>query len=415
MPAPEVLVPNGKKDQPAVCPTDQDSITPSVKQSTARYHKQSLDYVLRSGLAGGLAGCAVCLATPTEHLLDIRDQGGAYQSSSWLMLYFKAKTIVGPLDRVKILFQASNPQFAKYTGSWFGVVTAMKDIYRQDGTWGLFRGHSATLLRIFPYAAIKFLAYEQVRAVVIQGKEQETPLRRLVSGSLAGVTSVFFTYPLEVIRVRLAFETKRDGRSSLPTICRRIYHEQPPFPRPAAHAIPSAGSAPLAQEAASTIASSTTTTVRKLTPRSGLANFYRGFSPTIWGMLPYAGMSFLTHDTAGDWLRNPSIAKYTTLPISNPDKPPPLTYWAELISGGFAGLVSQTVSYPLEVIRRRMQVGGAVGDGHRLGMAETAGQIWREKGGRGFFVGLGIGYSKVVPMVATSFFVYERSKLWLGI
>lgn len=30
---------------------------------------------------------------------------------------------------------------------------------------GLYQGHSVTLLRIFPYAAIKFVAYEQYRAV----------------------------------------------------------------------------------------------------------------------------------------------------------------------------------------------------------------------------------------------------------
>ncbi|KAI9790022.1 MAG: hypothetical protein M1816_005636 [Peltula sp. TS41687] len=356
-----------------------DAIASRDTPAREKLKKQSLEYVLKSGLAGGLAGCA-------------------------------AKTIVGPLDRVKILFQASNPQFAKYSGSWFGLATALKDIYRQDGTWGLFRGHSATLLRIFPYASIKFLAYEQFRSVIIQGQHQETPLRRLASGSLAGVVSVFFTYPLEVIRVRLAFETKKDARSSLTSICRQIYREQP-------H---KASSAPLAPSSP----------IQVITPRSGLANFYRGFSPTLLGMLPYAGMSFLTHDTAGDILRHPSLAKFTTLPTppsssssssrrrgSSPtaDRPPQLKYWAEFIAGGFAGLVSQTASYPLEVIRRRMQVGGAVGDGHKLRIAETARLIWREKGGRGFFVGLTIGYIKVVPMVATSFFVYERGKIALGI
>lgn len=103
----------------------------------------------------------------------------------------------------------------------------MKDINRQDGMRGLFRGHSATLLRIFPYAAIKFVAYEQIRALLITSSAQETSIRRLLSGSIAGVTSVFFTYPLEVIRVRLAFETKKDSRSSLSSICRQIYHEHP--------------------------------------------------------------------------------------------------------------------------------------------------------------------------------------------
>ena len=73
------------------------------------------------------------------------------------------------------------------------------------------------------------------------------------------------------------------------------------------------------------------------------------------------------------------------------------------------------MSYPLEVVRRRMQVGGVVGDGHRLGMLEVTGNIWRQAGIRGFFVGLTIGYVKVIPMVAVSFYVYERGKLALGI
>lgn len=304
------------------------------------------------------------------------------------------------------------------------MVTALRDINRQDGLRGLFRGHSATLLRIFPYAAIKFLAYEQVRAVVIKDKTQETPLRRLVSGSLAGITSVFFTYPLEVIRVRLAFETKRDSRSSLSSICKQIYRECPPVPQQPASTLAAAPSSSLPVRAAASTLTSAVSTIHAVSPRSGLTNFYRGFSPTLLGMLPYAGMSFLTHDTAGDWLRHPSIAKYTTIPSPTTSsdtgttttyKPRPLTYWAELLAGGSAGLVSQTASYPLEVIRRRMQVGGAVGDGHRLGMAEITKQIWKEKGFRGFWVGLTIGYVKVVPMVAVSFLVYERGKLYLGV
>ncbi|KAF7544225.1 hypothetical protein G7046_g9828 [Stylonectria norvegica] len=358
------------KDEPPVCPTDSEAVTPKRKT-------QTLDYVWKSGVAGGFAGCA-------------------------------AKTVVAPLDRVKILFQARNPLFAKYTGSWFGVATAMKDIYHQEGVTGLYRGHSATLLRIFPYAGIKFLAYEQVRGVIISRPSHETPMRRLLSGSLAGVTSVFFTYPLEVIRVRLAFETKTEGHSGLTSICRQIYNESPK-PKPAAARLPSAPGA---------VAAAATATVEAVAPRTGLINFYRGFLPTILGMLPYAGMSFLTHDTMGDILRTPRFAEYTTLPLKrdHPEgKPAPLRSWAELCAGGVAGLISQTASYPLEVIRRRMQVGGAVGDGRRLRLGETASMIFRERGVTGFYVGLSIGYVKVIPMAAVSFYIYERMKLAFGI
>ncbi|KAL1839056.1 hypothetical protein VTJ49DRAFT_1920 [Mycothermus thermophilus] len=296
----------------AVCPTDDEARVP---RKTAAKDKRSFDYVWRSGVAGGLAGCA-------------------------------AKTVVAPLDRVKILFQSNNPQFVKYTGSWAGVQAAIKEIYHQDGPLGLFRGHSATLLRIFPYAAIKFLAYEQIRAIVIPRKDKETPLRRLISGSMAGVTSVFFTYPLEVVRVRLAFETKKDGRHTFRSICKHIYNEgkygKPTTTLGAATTTASAG-----------IPASTSGPPVRGARAFGLANFYRGFAPTILGMLPYAGMSFLTHDTAGDLLRHPSIARYTTLPKpanAPPGKAAPLRSWAELFAGGIAGLVSQTASYPLEHI-----------------------------------------------------------------
>ena len=302
----------------------------------------------------------------------------------------------------------------------------MREIRQYEGARGLFRGHSVTLMRIFPYAGIKFLAYEQIRAVVITSKEKETPFRRLISGSLAGVTSVFFTYPLEVIRVRMAFETKHDSRSPLRRIVQQIYHENFYTIAPDA-AGPSTAAAPTSQPAALATASRLSSVVHEITPRSGLVNFYRGFAPTIVGMLPYAGISFLTHDTIGDWLRNPALAPYTTIPNSErsspaiPESEKPrshraqLTAPAQLFSGALAGLISQTSSYPLEIIRRRMQVGGAVGDGHRLSMAETARKIWLERGFRGFWVGLSIGYMKIIPMVAASFYFYERGKWWLGI
>ncbi|KAK3379934.1 putative mitochondrial carrier protein [Lasiosphaeria ovina] len=371
--APNPQGPPGSRSRrdPAICPTDDEA---AVTREKTNQNKRSFDYVWKSGVAGGLAGCA-------------------------------GKTVVAPLDRVKILFQSHNPHFLKYTGSWLGFSQAMRDIYRQDGPLGLFRGHSATLLRIFPYAAIKFLAYEQIRAVIIPSRDKETPFRRLISGSLAGVTSVFFTYPLEVVRVRLAFETKKDGRSSLRSICKRIYSERMYHKQ----LVPELPGAPGAAAA---------TAVNSLAPRSGLVNFYRGFTPTLLGMLPYAGVSFLTHDTVGDLLRTPGVAQWTTLPRPDsapPGKPAPLRYWAELFAGGVAGIVSQTASYPLEVIRRRMQVGGAVGDGHRLRIGETAKLIMRERGVRGFFVGLTIGYVKVFPLAAASFYTYERLKTVLGI
>lgn len=105
------------------------------------------------------------------------------------------------MDRVKILFQTRNPIFEKYAGkwtflggggtaciqsdkpngislhigTWTGVFKAGGVIVKQSGLRGLFQGHSVTLLRIFPYAAIKFVAYEQFKTVSINTPLTFTP------------------------------------------------------------------------------------------------------------------------------------------------------------------------------------------------------------------------------------------------
>jgi len=117
---------------------------------------KTADQVIRSGIAGGVAGCV-------------------------------AKTVVAPLDRVKILFQASNPEYQKYAGTWSGAFHAGTQIYKESGVLGLFQGHSATLLRIFPYAAVKFMAYDQVHDLLMPTRAQETNLLRFSAGAISGM------------------------------------------------------------------------------------------------------------------------------------------------------------------------------------------------------------------------------------
>ncbi|KAF9287486.1 hypothetical protein BGZ68_001752 [Mortierella alpina] len=330
------------------------------KHSVVARDTKSLDYIARTMLAGGIAGIT-------------------------------AKTAIAPLDRVKILFQASNPQFEKYTGTWTGVFKAARDIQKNAGLRGLFQGNSATVLRIFPYAAIKFMAYEQYRNLLMPSRRDETPYKKLVAGSMAGVTSVFFTYPLDLIRVRLAYETKA---TPYMTLVRKIYNEPAGSSRPARMG---------------------------WLPELRISNFYRGFLTSVAGMIPYAGVSFFTHDVMQEFCRE--HIPWTLKPHQNrglPDKNgdysrPELRTVAELACGGIAGAVSQTASYPLEVVRRKMQVAGALDPKVFMGMWETTRQLYMAKGVRGFFVGLTIGYLKVTPMVAISFTVYERMKTFLEI
>jgi len=136
-----------------------------------------------------------------------------------------------------------------------------------------------------------------------------------------------------------------------------------------------------------------------------LLKFYRGFTVSLAGIVPYAGTAFLT------W----GYLRATLVPVA-PDGPRPRARpLADLGIGALSGALAQTVSYPFEVVRRRMQVGGLTQPGRWLRWGETVRTIWMRGGARGFFVGLGIGYLKIVPMNAVSFAVWQGMKRLLGL
>lgn len=262
--------------------------------------------------------------------------------------------------------------------------------------------------------------------------EAETSARLFLAGSCSGVLSVFMTYPLELIRVRLAFETKRKRQAgSLGRIVRQIYSEgstEAPFSGDARRragraagkaAMPaSAGLTTSAVQAQAIAAGATAASpvppappgpavqaAGALLAKWPILKFYRGFSVTVMGMIPYAGTSFLVFGRCKTLLQSafpqPSAADSRELAAQRQWWWPSKTV-IDLSAGALAGAISQTAAYPFEVVRRRQQVGGIIRPGSMLGMNETALWIWRTSGWRGFYVGLSIGFLKVVPMTSIS-------------
>ncbi|KIJ28611.1 hypothetical protein M422DRAFT_37293, partial [Sphaerobolus stellatus SS14] len=210
-------------------------------------------------------------------------------------------------------------------------------------------------------------------------RTSETNVRRFLAGSLSGTTSVLFTYPLELIRVRLAYQTHRlpsPSHNILLQTVSLIYRE---------------GSSASISHVPVPVPSPKQSRIFTSFP---LLKFYRGFSVTILGMIPYSGTSFL----AWDFLRAKWFGSRPPSRVGN------------LAIGAVSGVLGQTVSYPFEVVRRRMQIGGLTQPDRWVGWRETVKAVWRDGGWRGFYVGLSIGYLKVVPMTAVSFAVWEEMK-----
>jgi len=92
----------------------------------------------------------------------------------------------------------------------------------------------------------------------------------------------------------------------------------------------------------------------------------------------------------------------------------------KLSCGALAGLFGQTLTYPLDVVRRQMQVQSKQpqnsGDGFRIrGTFQGLLLIIRCQGWRQLFAGLSLNYVKVVPSVAIGFTTYDMMKALLGV
>jgi solute carrier family 25 protein 16 len=321
--------------------------------------------VLRELLAGGIAGAA-------------------------------GKSSVAPLERIKILYQTGKLHTS-------GSVTAtFKDILSNEGLPGLFRGNGASVLRIIPYASIHFGLYEYNRRNIIKLFNIEhddanihsvPPFIDLLAGSSAGATAVAITYPLDLVRTRLAYATETNNASH-------------------------------SNSSRHTIRRVLTSTYRS----EGLRGMYRGIGPSMYGILPYAGIKFYVYQH----LKQFYIHKYgpdTSNSNSGGNNKMRLPTTVMLGCGAVAGLAAQTATYPFDVVRRRMQIDGLLrtvrmgtGSGKApLSSSSSSGwlprstpgaliEIAKREGWRRLYAGLRINYMKVVPSTAIGFTIYDHMK-----
>ena len=277
-----------------------------------------------------------------------------------------AKSAVAPVDRIKILYQVTDAHFRLRD-----IPTVLLTMIRTEGLVALWKGNGVTMMRVFPYSGIQFMVFDyckshflgeharssqqqqqqQLQLLVMEettqkqqqqqrGKQKKeevkkkggkssglSPIESLQAGVLAGTVSTLITYPLDVARVQLAVLRRTTATSS--------------------SSVASSG-------AAGSSSSSTMMRGHKgigyvlsaSYERGGVLGLYRGITPTLLGMLPYSGIAFTINEQAKRQITHITNREPTTI--------------ERLLCGGLSGLFAQTLSYPLEVTRRRMQTIGIV-------------------------------------------------------
>ncbi|GAX22067.1 solute carrier family 25, member 42 [Fistulifera solaris] len=294
-----------------------------------------------------------------------------------------AKSVVAPADRIKILFQVSSVEFRLRN-----LPLVVGTIRREEGWTALWKGNTATMIRVIPYSGIQFMVFEKCKTYFLQqhskgiypidqgssGKHGLTPLESLLSGMLAGSVSVVCTYPLDLARAQLAVLKRKQN---------------------AAHSIRFLD------------------IFRQNYSRGGITGLFRGLSITLAGMLPYAGIAFALNEQTKREIQHVTGRDLSTM--------------ERIQCGALAGLVAQTVTYPLEVTRRRMQTIGLVGTDTALAeignrtiptvapptIRETIRSLYAEQGVRGFFKGVTMNWMKGPVAFGISFTTFDFVKKFL--
>ncbi|CAL1291140.1 unnamed protein product [Larinioides sclopetarius] len=266
-----------------------------------------------------------------------------------------AKTTIAPLDRTKINFQITNKRYSLKEALQFIVHN-----YRTTGLLSLWRGNSATMARIIPYASIQFAAHEQWKHVlhVETFKERKaSPGKSFIAGSLAGVVSTTCTYPLDLARARMAV-THKEMYNSLVEVFVKTWKTE------------------------------------------GCATLYRGYVPTLLGVIMYSGTSFFIYETLKR-LHNERTSGRDVHPTER------------FIFGAIAGMLGQSSSYPLDIVRRRMQTASLTGSEYNT-IRSTINKVVSTEGFiRGLYKGLSLNWIKGPIAVGISFTTFDLTNNFL--
>ncbi|KAF0698606.1 Aste57867_10763 [Aphanomyces stellatus] len=304
------------------------------------------------------------LSKDTKHLIC---GGGAFPPPSFSpALTYDAvagctsRTAVAPLERLKILYQVQDVMTRggepkQYTS----MGQSLRKIMAEEGWRGLFKGNGANCVRVFPYTAIQFAAYERMRPLMTEaGQKDLSPLRKLAAGAVAGVVSVIVTYPLDFIRARMTVQGNLTTQQY-----NGIFHA-----------------------------------LQVTIQQEGVKGLYRGMAPTVVGIAPYVGLNFMVFES----LRQ-SAPKDST---GRPD----MLYL--LGCGAVAGACGQSAAYPFDLMRRRFQL-AALSEKQYTGTWDAVHSIYQTEGLAGFYKGIVPNSVKVIPSIAVMFVTNEAMKRWL--
>lgn len=337
-----------------------------------------------------------------------------------------AKTLTAPLSRLTILFQVHSmvttrghrPKFAMSMSSGFG------KMIERGGLISLWKGNMTSVLHRFPYSAINFYVYEN-SLDLISGKDrhrrhiEERPetqrqlvrrmskivmtrenlrddeddddrphfrggeryrggdalaVHKFLAGAMAGTAACLACYPLDLVRTRLT--TQLEGHEHYRGIVdafTKIYRSE------------------------------------------GWAGFFSGVGPTLLVAVPNFSISYTVYGTLKEHALDDELF-YNFRRIDADSGEPKLGFLLTVLCGAFSGALATLITFPMDTIRRRMQIQNLhTSPPERMTAQQQFYNLVHREGLSSLYRGLTPELLKVIPMVGTMFMVYEWTKELLDV
>ncbi|XP_072344048.1 mitochondrial carnitine/acylcarnitine carrier protein-like isoform X2 [Scyliorhinus torazame] len=110
--------------------------------------------------------------------------------------------ILGPVERIKCLLQI---QAGAGTTTYAGPTDCVRQLYKQSGLAGIYKGTVLTLLRDVPASGVYFLSYEWLKDILTPKGQSVCDLsapRILLAGGMAGIFNWMVAIPADVVKSR---------------------------------------------------------------------------------------------------------------------------------------------------------------------------------------------------------------------
>ncbi|XP_007886519.1 mitochondrial basic amino acids transporter [Callorhinchus milii] len=257
-----------------------------------------------------------------------------------------AGVLVGhPFDTVKVRLQVQNPDKPRYRGTFH----CFQSIIKQESAYGLYKGIGSPMMGLTFINAIVF----GVQGNAMRYLARDTPLNQFLAGAAAGAVQCVICCPMELAKTRMQLQgtgelqvKSKVYKNSLDCLI-RIYRKQ------------------------------------------GIRGINKGMVTTIVRELPGFGFYFLTYDCLTRALN------------CEPDDS--LIIPKLLFAGGMSGIASWLSTYPVDVIKSRLQADGVGGVNQYNGIWDCIRQSYQKEGWQVFTRGLTSTLLRAFPVNATTF------------